>query len=97
MTDTHSTDGYVYVLPPQDYWPGWTTFETEPVQPDLLKHAKQCFRAAGWESDAVQGPFFAGLPTGSDDGRGALMVGLKQHNNGTTFIWSPYELPWLPT
>ena len=39
------------------------------------------------------GPFFSGLPT--DEETGEVIVGLKQDNNGTTFIWSPYDLTWL--
>jgi len=60
---------------------------------ELLESAKEKFRAAGWEGDVTMGPYFAGLPT--DDETGRTMVGLKQSNNGTTFIWSPLELPWL--
>jgi hypothetical protein len=59
----------------------------------LLENAKEQFRRAGWEGDVRMGPFFAGLPT--NDETGEVMVGLKQNNNGTTFIWSPFELTWL--
>jgi hypothetical protein len=24
-----------------------------------------------------------------------VAVALKQDNNGCTFVWSPYEMPWL--
>ena len=51
------------------------------------------FKDAGWEGDIRQGPYLAPLPFAFDEG--AYMVALKQDNNGTTFIWSPVELPWL--
>ncbi len=96
--------GYVYVVGPIDYWPAWISIDTPPVEDypvgkyaearhALLEHAKRRFHEAGWEGDIRMGPFFAGLPT--SDITGVVMVGLKQDNNGTTFIWSPYALPWL--
>ena len=100
--------GYVYVLGPIDWWRAWTSLDTPPVEhyrdendrvrerhhrQALLEHATARFRDAGWDGDVRLGPFFAGLPT--HDVTGEVMVGLKQDNNGTTFIWSPNELPWV--
>jgi hypothetical protein len=55
----------------------------------------QQFYAAGWEGDIREGHFFAGLPVRPGEDPGEVIVGLKQDNNGTTFIWSPFELSWL--
>jgi hypothetical protein len=98
---------YIYVLPPMDWWPGWVTIDAPPVEGyphpfdqrhtreymAALKRALPLFREAGWEADIREGPFFAGLPTG--DVTGKVIVGLKQDNNGETFICSPYDLQWL--
>jgi hypothetical protein len=48
-----------------------------------------------WEGDIVQGPFFAGLPPRDGNSDSEQMVAIKQQNNGMTFVWSPYPLPWL--
>jgi hypothetical protein len=108
MLGMDTPGGHVYVLGPIDWWPAWTSLDAPLVEEfasesdragqrqqleALLEYAKARFREAGWEGDVRMGPFFAGLPT--DDVTGEVMVGLKQGNNGTTFIWSPYELPWL--
>jgi hypothetical protein len=31
------------------------------------------------------------------DGAGPLMIAWKQDNNGDTFVYSPWPLPWLET
>jgi hypothetical protein len=100
--------GYVYRLGPIDYWTAWSS--PVPTQDEgvgeiadpktraelerLLEHAKQQFRErSDWEGDIRQGPFFAGLP--KDDNTGDVIVGLKQDNNGTVYVWAPIELSWL--
>jgi hypothetical protein len=46
-----------------------------------------------WEGDIRGGPFISGLPR--DGYPNALIVAWKQDNNGTTFVGSEIELPWL--
>jgi hypothetical protein len=41
-----------------------------------------------------EGPFFSALPDGMSSSCD-YVVAWKQHNNGTTFLVSPWELPWL--
>lgn len=51
-----------------------------------------------WEGEPETiepGPVFAGLPPGDGDADGDVMFAIKQSNNGSVFVWSPYELPWL--
>ncbi len=104
-------DGYVYVLPPIDYWTGWRSsadalpeheFEEEVRGQQAAEverrceHALEQFRArTGWEGDIREGPFVSGLPPLHGGSESDLMVAVKQDNNGLTFIWSPHELSWL--
>lgn len=49
----------------------------------------------GWEGDITEGPYVFMLPM--NDGGGTMTAGFiwKQSNNGTTFVVSPFEMPWL--
>lgn len=103
--------GHVYELPPIDWWTAWTSFEEagervedhagsrERTRRELertLEHALEQFRSrTTWEGDVTQGPYLAGLPPDDGNADGDVMVGLKQHNNGMTFIWSPHSLSWI--
>jgi len=59
-------------------------------------HALNQFRRRTyWEGDITTGPRFAGLPPGDGNADGDVMVAIKQSNNGSVFVWSPYELPWI--
>ena len=99
---------YVYTPPPIDYWTGWVTvtkamsgghgqdLEDEPYADDELSanlgKAKELAAGCGWEGDGTWR--IAGLPP--EDVAGPLYVlAVKQSNNGTTFIITPRELPWL--
>lgn len=59
-----------------------------------LGAAQVLAKRVGWEGDMRQGPFVSGLPT-PDSPNSEFLIGWKQDNNGTTFVASPYELPWL--
>jgi hypothetical protein len=50
---------------------------------------------AGWEGDIRHGsgPFVCPLPDG--DCGSEYLIAWKQDNNGSTFIASPFCLPWL--
>jgi hypothetical protein len=51
--------------------------------------------APGWEGDIREGPFVLPVPP-RDPAEGLqFMVAWKQENNGTTFLASPFRLPWL--
>ncbi len=47
-----------------------------------------------WEGDMREPMRFIGLPN-PDYGNLELALLIKQDNNGTTFLASPFELPWL--
>jgi len=61
---------------------------------DMLETAKEQARGVGWEGDMVLGPVVFTLPD-PDSNNFAIGFAWKQSNNGTTFILSPHELPWL--
>ena len=69
------------------------------VDPDsyfsFLRKAKHAALMAGWEGDMSDGPYISMLPDDGDPGPCKFMIAWKQSNNGTTFIASPFELPWL--
>jgi hypothetical protein len=100
----------VYQIPPIDFWEYWLTEKqfkaniTKSIAPvnslfsyrRFLNRAKQIAQEKlGWPGDIAAGPFIAALaPTCSgDDGR--YMIAWKESNNGTTYIASPIELPWI--
>lgn len=102
---------FVYELPPVDWWYGWSQLDEalpqdngdpkshERIRAELKRireHAFSEFRKRTlWEGDIVTGPVFAGLPPADGNPDCDVMVAIKQRNNGTVFVWSPYELPWL--
>jgi hypothetical protein len=98
---------FVYELPPIDFWQGWTPESRWPEGEDDpfyeyglndeeaaadLALAKGLATRCGWEGDGEWR--MAGLPR-DDVAAPTYMLAVKQQNNGTTFIISPYELPWL--
>ncbi len=97
---------YVYTPPPIDHWVGWTparkyraddnSLEESDYDPSELlacvERAKDLATSCGWEGDGMWQ--IAGLPPESIAGP-LFMLAVKQRNNGTTFIVSPRELPWL--
>lgn len=60
----------------------------------VVANAKNCFRKyTHWEGDGTV--YILGLPDGDSDVFPNLLVLIKQCNNGTTFLFSPVELPHL--
>jgi hypothetical protein len=100
---------YVYAIAPIDIWRGWikesdylrsieklSEYGYGPEDYQRLKVAAlELARRAGWEGDFREGPYVSGLPASDLDSWGEILIGWKQDNNGTTFIVSPYKLPWL--
>lgn len=101
----------VYCLNPIDFWHGWMSeaeYRKQIIENygrdlhqaasewdeylDFKEKAFELAKRLGWEGDIRGGdtPDIAGLPA---DGK--FMLGWKQDNNGTTFIASPFRLPWL--
>jgi hypothetical protein len=95
----------VYQVVPIDCWDLW-----KPLYPALTEMKKELMhgdagiilndlcmafmlaRKLGWEGDIRSfegGPYIAALPAGGH------VIAWKQDNNGTTFIASPFELPWI--
>jgi hypothetical protein len=102
---------HVYALGPIDNWTGWLPEEEflqleepeygRPNADDyhaFKKKAELRAAEAGWEGDIRNwrnGPFVAPLPVNYGDGTIRYMIAWKQDNNGTTFVASPFPLPWL--
>lgn len=99
---------FIYNMAPIDHWQGWLTVPEaaaklcasaeEPEDAlrglaDELAEAKQLAKAAGWEGDMREGPYVTFLP--NNDNGVACVIAWKQDNNGSTFVASPYQLPWL--
>lgn len=91
---------HVYVLPPIDYFEdrGWTEFDYRGGLPGgLLESAYRALRVISthpFYEDEIRSSWAMPLPTADYEGM-CYAVALKIDNNGTTFIWSPCELPWL--
>jgi hypothetical protein len=91
---------YVYACGPIDCWNGWTPFRKHSVTDDkelagsLLKRAIPIAeRDLGFEVGDFKGEIFvAPLPCGDHDCK--FMAAWKDHSE-TTFIASPFRLPWL--
>lgn len=93
---------YVYSPIPLDYWDGWSFADKallasrNPVYrqfPELLESAKRAALAYGWEGDGEWR--YAPLAPLPDSHSCEWMFGVKQQNNGSTFIVSPFALPWM--
>jgi hypothetical protein len=90
--------GYVYELPPIDHWDGWAHWQPDEATrvDEAVTHALVQFRArTAWEGDFADGPLISGLPRPDGDSWTEVIVGIKQGNNGTVFLWTPYALDWL--
>lgn len=101
----------VYRLAPIDFWVGWnhkndlfreiTTEELAYEFRDIEEWnwlwavASALARRIGWEGDIREGPYVSMLPNAGCDPECSVLIAWKQDNNGTTFIASPYRLPWL--
>ena len=101
---------FIYQTPPQDFWYGMIPlekileektddYETQKIDliKFLMKAARQTAISKGcdWEGD-IRGNdiYLFGMPD-PDNCRSIWGIAWKQDNNGTTFICSPVELPWL--
>lgn len=101
----------VYMIDPIDFWVGWMTENEFKANIDLRywgpnerKHAWNEYltlkwkalgaaRNVGWEGDIREGPLISAIPSADGDVR--YIIAWKQDNNGTTFVATPYPLPWL--
>lgn len=99
----------IYELGPIDDWLGWMTLKEiksehaeflDPGEYDWVGaefeamelRARGLFKQAGWEGD---GEFlFAPLPN-PDQCDNKYMVAVKQSNNGTVYLWTPWSLGYL--
>lgn len=100
----------MYRLSPIDFWDGWLTEEGYLRQlmddaccatANLASYVRQRCRAetmarsCGWGGDMREGPYISALPSDCEGGSCEVMIAWKQDNNGETFVYSPYPLPWL--
>jgi hypothetical protein len=60
---------------------------------EAFNTARLAIKRAGWEGDGRWK--FSAVPGDSDDVNTKWVFLVKQDNNGTTWIASPYPLPWL--
>lgn len=98
---------YVYCLPPIDYWIGWQDVESWLLREDvegsyeipeytkMFEAGKRLAKEIGWAGDICEGPFITGLPPHWGEHTSDFIIGWKDDDNGTTYIVSPRELPWL--
>jgi hypothetical protein len=99
----------VYQTGPIDWWEPWRLLyptlakmakgENADTVIEILKDLGLAFELArkmDWEGDirtGSGGPYITALP--NTDGGIQYVLAWKQDNNGTTFIASPVELPWI--
>ena len=101
----------VYQVMPIDFWAGWRKpselfgvsdhnhddgqFHDPAEWPNLWKQAQKLATEAGWEGDIREGPYVTVVPDGESGGLSPVIIAWKQDNNGTTFVASPFPLPWV--
>ena len=101
----------VYCLIPIDFWQGWhrpsALFRVADDiindgihDPDDWKRQWELAQAIatdmGWEGDIREGPYVTVIPDQPGNySDPPILIAWKQDNNGTTFIASPFRLPWL--
>lgn len=104
----NTRQGVMYAIQPIDFWSGWRKpdeFFSVYQEEHENKHtseawnfiwdaAKKCAREAGWQGDICEGPFVSVLPE-IDYYLPPFLVAWKQGQKGTTFIYAPYDLPWI--
>lgn len=101
---------YVYSLNPIDWWTGWREtadilrdmreMGDEDAWKQFLREvvtATDAAKAVGFDGGLRESIHVAPLPRAETEpyGDSRWMFGIKQDNNGTTFIVSPYPLVWL--
>lgn len=64
---------------------------------EVFDTAKVSAKLIGWDGDIREGPFVSVLPPGGCGEQSLFIIAWKQDNNGTSFVASPYALPWLAT
>lgn len=95
---------YTYAIGPIDFWEGWSSVDemmSAPYHdvahwgPDTVRErfwaAQEAARQAGWEGDGKARVTVIPM----QDVVCEIVIAIKQSNNGTTFIVSPVEMPWL--
>ena len=98
---------YFYVTYPIDFWSGWQqphqVFKSEKNSFEkhrkddwepIWKKAKWCGEQTCWEGDISEGPYVTVLPI-AEGVLAPIIIGWKQSNNGTTFIYSEERLEFL--
>lgn len=102
---------FVYIINPIDFFEGWQKPHDAFAVRDCWEvgvkfdaddwalawsEARSAARDLGWEGDISDGPYVTAVPQSSDRlGRFCFIIGWKQKNARTTFVASPYPLPWL--
>ncbi|HET8728566.1 MAG TPA: hypothetical protein VFO41_13735 [Alphaproteobacteria bacterium] len=99
---------HVYRVTPVVHWAGWASLdealasgrwpadEADRVR-QWAENAQRNARTLGWDGTTREGPYLAGLPNAPGELRPCFLVAWKQDSGGTTFVASPFPLPWLET
>jgi hypothetical protein len=101
----------VYCVAATDMWIGWQKpsdlfrasvhdHHSEWHDPDnwnsMWASAKRLASRIAWEGDIREGPYVTVLPeVPGDQSLPPVVIAWKQDHRGTTFIASPFELPWI--
>lgn len=88
---------HVYATGPIDFWEGVVPqfFWPSSAQTYYWKVILPAFEAHRFWSDPIrEGPYLSGIPMADGLELGWVFF-LKINNNGTTFVASPVQLPWL--
>lgn len=96
----HGKKSWLYTLGPIDYWQGWTKLEVGPKfkskprwYADMVRRAGEVFLLKShWEGDGSW--YMSALPD-PDCSDSALILAVKQSNNGSVFVLSQMELSYL--
>ena len=99
---------FVYKIPPIDYWDGWLSEDEylarakahkNQLKDDIRKSKQESLIKAIQELEckggAYEGYFLSAIPRGDGTNGHGFLLAWKQLENGSTFVASPYELPWL--
>ena len=101
---------FIYELSPVDYFTGSIPLdkylnsikkiddpydEHEFTRNQIEQLTAEIEKISSWEGDVMDGVYLFALPGKNMDSSLALGIVWKQRNNGTTFVVSEMELPWL--